>query len=457
MPHMPHRRLVAVLAAAALAATLAACGSSGSPTAGTPAAGASTSGKTVRGGTVTFAENQSSGAISYIFPLMSLANDLPSNAQFQALQWEPLYWSGQGGALSASPSLSLAEPPVYSNGDRAVKITLKAAKWSDGQPVTSRDVEFFINLARAYEANWSSYVTGEFPSNVASVTLDGGHSLTLHLTKAFSPTWYTETQLSEIVPFPQHVWDKTSAAGPVGDRDATPAGATAVVDFLEGQAKAISTYATNPLWQVVDGPWHLTTFDADGYAALVPNPGYDIGPKPTLAKFVMQPFTSDAAEANDLSTGALTYGYVPVSDLSAAARFTADGYSLVPWPQLSISYIVLNFNNPAIGPALKQLYVRQAMESLVDQQGYLKSVLGQAGVPDYGPPIPTSRRPRATTRTPTIRPMPCPCSANTAGRSSRTGSPPAPTPGPGRRSAVPGWQRAPSCRWRWSTSPGCPT
>ncbi len=381
LSHLSHRRRAAVLAAAGLAtAVLAACGSSG-----TSAPSAAATGKVVQGGTVTFAENQSSGAITYIFPLMSLADDLPSNAQFQSLQWEPLYWSGQGGSLTASPSLSLAQPPVYSDGNTAVTITLKAADWSDGQPVTSRDVEFFINLARAYESNWSSYVTGEFPSNVSSVTLDGARSLTLHLTKAFSPTWYTETQLSEIVPFPQHVWDKTSATGAVGDLDTTPAGATAVVNFLEGQAKDLSTYATNPLWQVVDGPWHVTTFDADGYAALVPNPGYDIGPKPTLAKFVMQPFTSDAAEANDLSTGALTYGYVPVSDLSAATRFTADGYSLDPWPQLSISYIVLNFNNPAIGPALRQLYVRQAMESLVDQRGFLSSFLGKAGIADYGP------------------------------------------------------------------------
>jgi peptide/nickel transport system substrate-binding protein len=369
-------RLATVVALAAVLAstTLATSGATAAVAASPPT-----------GGTVTFAENQSAGAISYVFPLMSLANDLPSNGQFQFLQWEPLYWSGQDGSLKASPQLSLAEPPVYGDGNREVTIHLKSAMWSDGQPVTSRDVEFFINLARADKANWATYVSGEFPDDVASVVLDGPHALTLKLTKAYSPTWFTESQLSEIVPLPQHAWDKTSSSGPVGNADMTPAGAKKVVAYLTGQSAKLATYQTNPLWQVVDGPWHMATFKPDGYAAMVPNPRYNIGPKPTIAKFIMEPFSSDDAEANDLSTGALTYGYVPVSDLSAAARFEAEGYKLDPWPLLSISYVVLNFNNPAVGPALRQLYVRQAMESLIDQQGYLKSYLGAAGVPDYGP------------------------------------------------------------------------
>jgi len=337
------------------------------------------------GGTVTFAENQSSGTINWIFPLNSLAVDLPSNVDFQYLQWEPLYWFGQRGSLTPDPSLSLAEPPVYSNGDTAVTITLKPAHWSEGTPITSRDVEFFINLARAYESSWSGFVAGEFPANIRSIQINSARSLTLRLTKAFSPSWYTDSQLSEIIPLPQQAWDKTSSTGAVGNFDLTSSGAAKVLAFLLGQAKDTNAYTSNKLWQVVDGPWHLNEYDPDGYAVLTPNLKYDIGKKPTIGKFIMEPFTSDAAEANELSTGGLTYGYVPVSDLSASARFTAAGYRLVPWPLLSISYIVLNFNNPTIGPALKQLYVRQAMQSLIDEPAYLKSFLGQAGVPDYGP------------------------------------------------------------------------
>lgn len=373
----PFRRSVLAAGAAALALLASACG-----TASTSAGGGGTP---TKGGTVTFAENQSSGTINWILPLNSLAVDLPSNVDFQYLQWEPLYWFGQRGSLTPDPSLSLAKPPVYSNGDTAVTITLKPAHWSDGTPITSRDVEFFINLARAYESSWSGFVAGEFPANVRSVQINSPSSLTLHLTKAYSPSWYTGSQLSDIVPLPQHAWDRTSSGGAVGNYDLTPAGAAKVLAFLLAQAKDTSAYTTNKVWQVVDGPWHLAEYRSDGYAALTPNAKYDIGKKPTIGKFVMQPFASDAAEANELSTGGLTYGYVPVSDLSASARFTAAGYHLYPWPLLSISYIVLNFNNPTVGPALKQLYVRQAMQSLIDQPAYLKSFLGQAGVPDYGP------------------------------------------------------------------------
>ena len=31
-----------------------------------------------------------------------------------------------------------------------------------------------------------------------------------------------------------------------------------VLSYLESQAKDLKTYATNPLWQTVDGPWKLT-------------------------------------------------------------------------------------------------------------------------------------------------------------------------------------------------------
>lgn len=375
-PPVRLRRLRLPIALIALSMITGACGTI-SPSSAT--------GSRATGTTVTFAENQSSGTVDWIFPLDSLAVDLPSTVQFQYLQWPPLYWSGQHGSLTASPSLSLAKPPVYTESNTAVTITLKRASWSNGQPVTSRDVEFFINLVRSYESSWAYFVKGEFPSNIRSIQLNGERSLTLHLIHAYSPTWFTESQLSEIIPLPQKAWDKTSAHGPIGNFDMTPSGAAKVLAFLLAQSKDTATYTTNELWQVVDGPWHVIQYKPDGYAAMAPNLRYDIGPKPSIGRFVMVPFTSDSAEANELTSGGLTYGYVPISDLSASSRFTAEGYRLDPWPLLSISYIVLNFNNPTIGPALKQLYVRQAMESLIDQPAYLKSILGRAGVPDYGP------------------------------------------------------------------------
>ncbi len=45
--------------------------------------------------------------------------------------------------------MSLAGEPVWSNGNKTVTVRYKNWKWSDGQPVTSKDAEFFIDMTRA--------------------------------------------------------------------------------------------------------------------------------------------------------------------------------------------------------------------------------------------------------------------------------------------------------------------
>ncbi|HET6909136.1 MAG TPA: peptide ABC transporter substrate-binding protein [Mycobacteriales bacterium] len=316
--------------------------------------------------------------------MVSLAYDLPTNLQFQYLMYRPLYWFGKNGEPSMDSSISLAQAPQYTNGDKTVTITLKDYSWSDGKPVTSRDLEFWINLLRAEKANWALYLPGGFPDNVAKVSAPDPRHLRLDLTHAFNPEWFTQTQLSQIFPIPQHVWDKTSTSGKVGNYDRTTAGAKAVYKFLDSQSRHTSDYTTNPLWQVVDGPWKLSSYRSDGYAAFVPNPKYS-GAKPSISKFVMEPFTSDAAEFNVLQSGCLTYGYIPLTDLSQKSRLQSLGYSIAPWPSWSISYIVLNFNNPTVGPILRQLYIRQALEKLIDQQGYIKAFLKGNGITTNGP------------------------------------------------------------------------
>ena len=79
---------------------------------------------------------------------------------------------------------------------------------------------------------------------------------------------------------------------------------------------SLATYATNPIWQVVDGPWKLSSFDASGNASFVPNPSYSGSPKPTLAKFVELPFTTDDAEFNALVGGHVNFGYLPLQDVT---------------------------------------------------------------------------------------------------------------------------------------------
>ncbi len=367
------------------AIVLAACGSS------TP----SSSGPTVKRTTATFAEGPGAQP-NYIFPLASLAYFSVSNlSQFQFLIYRPLYWFGDNGQVQLNSSLSLADPPVYSSDGKSVAVTLKGWKWSNGDQITARDVQFWQNLVTANKDNWAGTSPGEYPENVTSTTLDPSNPLkiTFNLTQAYGSYWFTYNELSQITPLPQKVWDKESATGAVGDYDKTPAGAQAVYKFLDAQAKAISTYDTNPLWQVVSGPWKLKSMDTAGNVKLVPNPGYGGPIKPTLTEFDEVPFTKDTAEfdqlksATSVSTAPIDWGYIPDADVLQRSSLS-NIYNFSTWAGWQITYFPENFTNPKSGPIFKQLYFRQAMQDLVDQNTFISKAFFGYGYPTYGP-VPT--------------------------------------------------------------------
>ena len=192
--------------------------------------------------------------------------------------------------------LSLASTPVYSDNNTVVNLTLGKWNWSDGTPVTSRDVTFWINLLEANKKNIAFYIPGEFPDNLKSYKVTGPESIQLNLTGPVNPTWFTYDQLSQITPIPQQTWDKTSASGAIGNYDQTAAGAVQVFNFLTAQSKDIATYGTNPLWQTVDGPWKLNQYQSDGYVQFKANPAYSGPDTHAIEYFVEEPFTTDTAE-----------------------------------------------------------------------------------------------------------------------------------------------------------------
>src|SRR5215831_10545671 len=277
------RGRVLAVGAAVLALVAASCshGGTGSsaPTGGTP----------VKGGTVVWAEPPSS-VPSYIFPYMNSANISNLNLfDFQYLMYRPLYWFGRSGQPVVDPALSLADLPKVSG--RTVTITMKHYMWSDGTPVTATDVMFWLNMELAEPANYGAY-TG-FPANMTNIHVVSPTELQMTMTKPYSPTWVLYNDLSQVVPMPA-AWDKT-ASGP--SSCATKVGdCAAVYNYLAGQAKNLSSYATSPLWGIVDGPWRLSAFSSDGHITFVPNKSYSGPVKPRLSAFQEVPFTTDSAE-----------------------------------------------------------------------------------------------------------------------------------------------------------------
>jgi len=374
-----HRR-AQFLALAAITGTalLAACSSGGSPG---PQQRAS-------GGTATVALSPGD-QFDYILPLLDFEDATGANIEYsEYLMWRPLYWFGGPGSVGFDAKYSLADPAaITSAGDQTVAtITLKPYRWSDGQPVTSRDVQFWFNELVANKASWWGYSPGEFPDNVSAFKILSPSRFSITFDHRYSPAWLYN-QLGQLIPIPQHAWDKESATGPVGNYDLTPAGAKAVYGFLAAQNKDLAAYATNPLWQVVDGPFRLTSYAAStGDATYVRNPRYSGPASGSIHALRVVSFTSDTAEFDALlSAGGIDYGYIPFNDAEQTSRVTGDGYKVEAWPSWGITYISLNFASPQAGPILKQLYVRQAMQRLINQAGYIHSFLQGYGNPTYGP------------------------------------------------------------------------
>lgn len=340
----------------------------------------------VKGGTATYAEAPGTTP-NYIFPMLTGAYYSVANIeQFERLSFRSLFWIGNKGKPVVDPGLSLAYTPTYSNNNSTVDIKLRSYRWSDGQPVTARDVSFWINLLQANKKTFAAYVPGEFPDNLKSYKITGAESLQLTLTGPVNPKWFTYDQLSQITPLPQQAWDKTSTSSPVGNYDETAAGAVKVFDYLTSQSKDTATYGTNPLWRVVDGPWTLVQYRSDGYAKFKANRAYSGPTKPTLDYFVEEPFTTDTAEFNVLRSGkTLDYGYLPTQDAAQKSILASEGYTTKVWTSWGTNFFVFNFNNPTIGPIVAQAYVRQAMQSLVDQPSFVRGPLKGYGHTNFGP------------------------------------------------------------------------
>ena len=425
----------AVLTASAL---VAACGSAGGSVS-TGSVSTKTSqevtadiGTPVSGGTAYWAEQPLSPP-NYIFPLVSGAYYSNENVNdFQTLMYRPLYWYGDRESPGVDYALSLGNAPVYSDHDRVVTMSLKRARWSDGGPVSARDVIFWINLLKANKADWASYVPGGFPDNVVSSRAVGERTVRLHLSRSYNPIWFTNNELSQITPLPIN-WDVTQApsgdglvatSGPSGLPDTSPAGARAVYRFLNRQAKNVSGYASSPIWSIVDGPWKLESLTASGEATFVPNPKYDGPDRPHLASFVELPFTSETAEFSVLRAGTATgdaggsapqisAGYVPDSDVPQASALKGQGYRLTEFQPYGFDYFEPNFNNPVVGPVLRQLYFRQAFQHLVNQPGWIHAYYERVGVPTYSPVPAQPSNPYANGR---ARTNPYPFSVRTAKR-----------------------------------------
>jgi peptide/nickel transport system substrate-binding protein len=369
---------MAGLAVLALTLAVAACSSGNGPS-------GSAAGKPRPGGTVTVAWNDAQP--NFIFPFPPATNTDGYNANLSEYLWPNLSYDGDGGQSVVDPAKSLYSSLKYSNGDKTVTMVLKDWKWSDGAPITSRDFTFTYNLLKANYQNWINYIPGTFPTDVSSVAISGPHTVVINLTAPTSPAFFADDVLNNVPLIPQHAWDKESVSGPVGNYDQTTSGAKAVYAFLQKEGSQISAFTTNPLWKVVDGPWTLSTFNSDGSLyGYVPNKHYSGPDKPRLAKLLNQSFTSSTALIDALRAGSsLQVASLPLDDVNQLGQLKAAGYSAATRAIPGVSGMEPNFYNAQVGAVLRQLYIRQAMEELINRPQLVSKVYNGYADPGNGP------------------------------------------------------------------------
>ncbi len=366
---------------------------------------------------------------NWIFPFLSISHETVQNTfYFIDLMYRPLYWFGQ--VENPSPTLderfSLAYAPVSPNGGRTVVIRLKGWRFSNGQRVDAESVIFWMNMLEAEPSQWAISLEPEFPYNVVSYAApDGprGEIVTITFDRRFSTLWLLYNELSQITPMPE-AWDITSLHGAPGsgrcglvtagamNGSVTKSACTRVWAFDTDNGGAstspqmsgnLDTYTSNPLWQVVDGPWRLSNYDvSNGEVTFVPNPDYSGPQKPIISRFVELFYPSDAAVLAALARGGP--GTPDIASISSqdlpvntgppgttgdnvpqlAGRFTVDLAD-----QWGISYAPENFDSTGdrgvVGALFRQLYIRQALQLLVDQPELIRTAARGYGVPVYGP------------------------------------------------------------------------
>ena len=285
-----------------------------------------------------------------------------------------------------------------SNGDKTVTVTLKNWKWSDGESVTSRDVEFWMNMMFAREGQLVRLHARLLPRQRGLGRLpqrqhggvppeEGGQPDLVPLQRAV-PGHPDAHRLGPHVCPPGATPTPSTPNLP----DTTPAGVAKVYNYLNTQATNVASYATSPLWSVVDGPWKLQSFTTPVRSPSCPTRPTAARPSRRCPSSSRCPSPRTRPASTRSSRGArsaLSMAELPDEYLPQLKSIEGEGYNAVNFTDFSFSYFPLNLGNPTFGPVFRQLYFRQAFQHLVDGPGWMEKILGGYAVPTYGP-VPTA-------------------------------------------------------------------
>jgi len=401
---------------------------SGSLTLGLAATGVTTSGAAVK----SHANNDvrialTATKVRWIFPFVPSYRFTVTNVStFQQPMYRPCYWFGLGSSTAPQPKLSICKAPTWSGN--TVTINMNHWKWHDGSAVSAKDFMFFMNMYKDHPLDYGGYFPGfGIPDQIKTASATGPYQVKMTLKSAANHVWFLYNALAEITPMPR-AWDKTSNAGTAGSGhcedsnfatiSAGHGACDAVWAYLAndpaitgnpgpvGQAADRSTYGSNPLWQDVDGPFHMTAFSDTAHEwSLAPNAAYTPNagaPKSSLSAITFHYYSSLTSEETALESGALDIGAVAPGDVNAGhiqnGNIVAGSNKLSSLSDFNVrtgafwgfDYAYFNFNHTAGGSGntlANSLAVRQALEYGINQNAIISSsaIYNGYAVPDCSP------------------------------------------------------------------------
>ena len=396
--------------AATSATSSTAPASDGSDLGGTPA---SPQPAVKDGGIARVAQWPPASSPNAIFPFLSVDQLSAQNTgQFQYFFFRPLYFVGLDDKLAIDYDMGPAGKPTWSSDGLTVTIPLKPAwKWSDGEQVTGKDVQFWLNMMKAESADLGYYTAPNasigvkyIPDNITATKVSDS-SISITFDQVYSPDFIVGNSLQTVTPMPL-AWDVVDDKGTKGkcaedslDSPTLKADCDPVYKYLSAAGRDTRTFASNPLWKIVDGPWQLKDFDAaTGGFSIARNPQFGGEHKPHLDEVDFVSYPTADAEWKALQAGSdrpdsLQLGVFPSAD---APRYDKDdlqkdnplagaGYSVEKGALLdSTSFYKLNFGSKAHGSLFRQRYFTKVLQDEMDQQGAIDGPLKGWGYPTTG-------------------------------------------------------------------------
>lgn len=311
--------------------------------------------------------------ITWYFPISNSANASEYNSQLQDQMYPLLIYINDQYKIDYKDSF--ANNITYNKAGTVFNITLKHNwKWSDGQPVTSKDVVWDYQLIQATDspnapAPFPNYNAGSggVPTNVKSVQATGKYSVRITLKKPVNQEWFIYNGIGQLIPLPEHAWNKYPTN-------------------MTEELKYLGKNATNPnFFKVVDGPFKLQSAVSNQSWTLVPNPTFG-GHKSTLDKVVFKYEGSSDSEFADLKTGNVNLGYLPMAQYGSKSQLTSMGDKINVGYNFGYYFIELNLlKGSPLYSAFNDVKVRKALEEGIDQNTINNSIYHGFAPPQYGP------------------------------------------------------------------------